>query len=211
MPDSLSLPELGTVLTWIVGASVFIIQKLKALVCQTFKGGWTQRIPWWAWLVLSLLLPFGLVALVCTEWAQGIVNPMLPDSLKLSMGFDALLPTALTATIGANGSYAVAKKLGLTKDYSAGGPNDVTAQPGTEQATAPATEAMQPPAQSPILGTASEPTRPVVGLPVAKTEQVAQLVMQVSPKKEAPLYYAIVTQDDGLADVYKIERASSSQ
>jgi hypothetical protein len=55
-----------------------------------------------------------------------MVNAFLPPSMQLSLSPEAILPTALSATLGANGSYAVAKRLGLAADYTPGGPNDVT-------------------------------------------------------------------------------------
>jgi len=124
--DNLGLPDLSVVLVWIVGATVFLVQKAKSFVCRHFKGRWTQRVPWWAWLGLSIAIPFGLVFLVVQPWAQNIINGMLPDALDLNFPENAAVPTALTAVLGANGAYAVSKRLGLTADYSAGGPLDVT-------------------------------------------------------------------------------------
>jgi hypothetical protein len=119
-------PELSAVLLWVVGFTVFLIQKLKQFICCHFKGTWTQKVPWWVWLALSIVVPFALVELIAQQWAQDLVNSMLPDSLQLSINPEAIVPTALSAVLGANGSYAVAKRLGLTGDYTPGGPNDVT-------------------------------------------------------------------------------------
>lgn len=162
MPDSLSFPELGTILVWIVGATVFVIQKAKAFVCRHFKGGWTQRVPWWLWLVASIAIPFGLVVLVCQQWAQDLINPMLPESLRLTLTQDAVVPTALTAVLGANGAYAVSKKLGLTADYSAGGPLDVTPKP-----------------ESPIV--------PAPGEPATEDSSVSATAPEASPGPATPL------------------------
>jgi hypothetical protein len=115
--EGITLPELAVVLVWIVSATVFSIQKLKAILHK-------KPVPSWVWLAASVVVPFGLVVLVCQQWAQDIINPMLPDTMRLDLEPSAALPTALTAVIGSNGAYATAKRLGLVKDYSQNGTNN---------------------------------------------------------------------------------------
>ena len=163
---SLGLPELSIVLLWVIAATVFLIQKLKYLLCVHVKGRWTQKIPGWLWLVASVVIPFGLVMLVAQEWAQNLINPMLPEALRLNVTPDAAVATALTATIGANGSYAVAKKWGLAGDYSPGGPNDVTPplvpEPGEP---APVTTSLPETAPEVPPGPATLPSAPIPAAP----------------------------------------------
>jgi len=181
--ESLGLPDLSIVLVWIVGATVFLVQKAKAFVCRHFKGAWTQKVPWWVWLVLSIAIPFALVFLVVQPWAQNLINSMLPDALDLDLSPDAAVPTALTAVLGANGAYAVSKRLGLTGDYSPGGPLDVTPPtvPGPgDVSTVPAEEnsqaEVQPSLPSPDPAPMPMPVALSAEIGLANSETVAYLL-----------------------------------
>jgi hypothetical protein len=125
----LSLVPLAGVLAVIVGLTVLAIQKIKQLVCTHWKGAWTQRIPKWVWIAASVAIPALLIFLVSQSWAQHWINYYLPPAWQISLSPDDMMPTLLTSVVGSNGSYAVAKKYGLTGDYTPGGPNDVTPQP----------------------------------------------------------------------------------
>lgn len=126
-----NLPALTVILVLTVSGTVFMIQKLKMLVCTHWRGAWTQRIPKWLWLVLSLVVPFGLVVFMVQPWMQVWLNGILPETMHLAVSPQDVLGTGVAAVFGSQGSYALAKKLGLIGDYSAGGPNDVTlAAPG---------------------------------------------------------------------------------
>lgn len=120
------LPPLAVILTLAIGATLFLIQKVKWLVCTQIKGRWTQRIPRWVWLGASIVLPFTVVIVMVQPWAQSWINTFLPDSLKLAVTPADVAATGVVAVLGSNGAYASAKRLGLTGDYSAGGPNDIT-------------------------------------------------------------------------------------
>ena len=155
------MPGLSLVFVWAVAATVFGIQKLKMLVCTHWKGSWTQKIPKWFWLVASIILPLVIVFLMTQRWAQNIVNPLLPDALKITATLSDILPLGLSATIGANGSYAVAKKWGLTGNYQAGGPNDVTPAEETPALGLSAPDVVAPdtsPAPAPVVS--PEPSVP---------------------------------------------------
>jgi hypothetical protein len=161
MPDTstLNLPELSVVIIWLVAATVFLIQKLKMLLCCHFKGAWTQRIPGWIWLVASIVVPLGLILLLAQHQMQDAINAFLPDGWQIHMSADAVVPAALTATIGANGSYAVAKKLGLAADYSPGGPLDVTPKLEVPAPDAPGTPESQSAVDTYVINT-SAPSAP---------------------------------------------------
>lgn len=121
-----SLPALAVILVLTVSATVFLIQKLKMLVCTQWKGAWTQKIPGWFWLVLSIAVPFGVVVFMIQPWMQAWINGFLPESMRLTVSPQNVMGTGVVAVFGSQGSYALAKKAGLTGDYSPGGPNDVT-------------------------------------------------------------------------------------
>jgi hypothetical protein len=168
-----SLPGLSLVFVWTVAATVFIIQKLKMLVARS-KKRWTQKIPSWLWLVASVAFPLAVIAVMTQGWAQNIVNSVLPDSLKITAGVKDLAPLSFSATLGANGSYAVAKKLGLTGNYKPGGPNDETPKEETVAEPAPT----EPPAE-PL---SAPPVMPEV------VEESARLFVEATPPASTPYY-----------------------
>jgi hypothetical protein len=178
MPDTstLNLPELSVVIVWLVAATVFLIQKLKMLLCCHFKGSWTQRIPGWVWLVASIVVPLGLILLLAQHEMQDAINAFLPDGWQIHMSTDAVEPPALTATIGANGSYAVARKLGLAADYSPGGPLDVTPAP---LGLAPIVPAEAP--ESPSAVTTPETQPPALPTPISSPEVSPSSVPESCP------------------------------
>ena len=183
-------PAIPVVLALAVAGTVFILQKLKMLICTHFKGQWTQKIPGWVWLVLSIILPFGLVYLLCQPFSYSWLNQFLPEDMQLSIPPEALFPTALGAIFGSGGSYSVAKKLGLAADYSAGGPLDVTPQPVPEagdESTAPAEEnseaEVQPSLPSPAP--APEAVAPSADLGLANSETKVTMFLKLTGVSDA--------------------------
>lgn len=126
---SIVWPAIPVILALAVSGTVFTLQKLKMLVCTHFQGTWTQRIPGWFWLVLSIVIPFGLVYLLSQQFAYSWLNTFLPEDMQIYVPPAAMFPTALGAIFGSGGSYALGKRLGLAADYSPGSPLDVTPAP----------------------------------------------------------------------------------
>lgn len=176
---SASLPQLGAILAFAVGGTVFLIQKAKMLVLKHSKSA-KKKVPAWVWLGASIVIPFGIVVIALQPWMQSWLNAFLPSSLRLVTAPSDIVATGLSAVIGTGGAYATAKKLGLAADYSPGGPNDVSTPPTETPMSEPA----------PVVA----PEAPVV--PVAPTEAEAP-TPQPDTQEACTMDAAILFRADG--------------
>ena len=125
--DSLVLPDLTVLLTIVVMVTVGIIQMIRMILCKYVKGSWTQRIPGWVWLALSIVIPMGIVYLFKLDWIEALINSALPPSVTdINLPGYGTIGTGIVAAFSSKGAYALVKKAGLTADYSPGGLNDIT-------------------------------------------------------------------------------------
>ena len=141
--DSLGLPDLTVLLTIVVMVTVGIIQVIRMILCKYVKGGWTQRIPGWVWLALSIVIPMGIVCAFQLDWIEALINSALPPGVTdINLPGYGTIGTGIVAAFSSKGAYALVKKAGLTADYSPGGPNDIT--PPTADSVNPPIDTVPP-------------------------------------------------------------------
>jgi len=114
--SSIPWPAIPVIFALAVAGTVYGLQKVKMLAYSSKR--WTRKIPKWTWLVLSIVLPFGLVIFLAQPWAFGWMNQFLPESMRVDIGPQEMLGIGVGAIFGSGGSYSVAKKLGMTGDYA---------------------------------------------------------------------------------------------
>jgi hypothetical protein len=160
--SALGWPELTPVLLLVAGGTAFLVQKLKMIVRKDIKAKWTQKIPGWFWLLLSIALPIGLVALLNLDWVQAVAQAAAGPAASVDLEGQGVLSTGIATALGSQGAYWIAKKAGVTADYSSGGPNeatpmtdpmtDMTAPLSTETPSLPVSDTKDVPQDNPPVG-----------------------------------------------------------
>ena len=116
LSSSIPWPAIPVIFGLAVAGTVWGLQKLKMLAYASKH--WTRYIPRGVWLVLSIVLPFGLVILLSQPWVFGWMNQFLPAEMQVNLGGEEMLGIGVSAVFGGQGAYPLAKKSGLIGDYA---------------------------------------------------------------------------------------------
>jgi hypothetical protein len=146
--EDLGLPALTPLLLGVVGFTVWIVQILK-------RHPWARRVPGWVWLGLSIIIPVGIVFAFGLDWIQALIHTVMP-SASIQLDGMGTLGTGIATAIAGNGSYALLKKAGLTKEQPMTAMTDsmtaMTAPLSTETPSLPVSDTKDVPQDNPPVG-----------------------------------------------------------